>query len=124
MFGSAGELRIEQLGETGRATPEVRHAVGNTTGLDSDRDDRRAGQGVDDHERIAARRTADGTELVPTDENELAGDAAQDQPVGRPARRVGLVGEPDLHVLDIARDPRIGQSGRVCGVGGKVDDLG
>ena len=120
---SAGQLSIEQLGETGRATPEVCHAVGDTTGFDTNRDDRRAGEGVDDHERIAAGRSSDGTELVSADENELSGDAAPDQPVGRPARRVGLVGEPDLHVLDIARDPRIRKSGRVCCIGGKVDDL-
>ena len=83
VFRSAGELRIEQIGETGCATAEVRHIVGNTTGLDSDRDDRCAGQGIDEHERIAARCTTDGTELVPTDENELARDAGEG-PSSRP----------------------------------------
>jgi hypothetical protein len=83
---SAGQLNIEQIGETGRATPEVDHAIRNTAGLDTDRDDRSAGEGVNDHERIAARRTPDWAELISADEYELSGDAALDQPVGRPAR--------------------------------------
>ena len=67
--------------------------------------------------------TTDGTELVPTDENELARDAAKGHPVGRPARRVGLVGEPNFNVLGIARNSRIDQSGRMCGVG-RDNDVG
>ena len=65
-----------------------------------------------------------GTELVSTDENELSGDAAQHQPVGRPTGRVGLVGQSDLHVFDIARNPRIGEPRRVRRAGRDVDDLG
>ena len=86
MVRSSAQLSIEQIGETGRPTPEVDHAIRNTAGLDTDRDDWSAGEGVDDQERIAASRTPDWAELVSADEDELSGDAALDQPVGRPAR--------------------------------------
>ena len=108
---AAFELVREYLEEDGRSAAELDNLRGSAVRLCSDRQRRRPGPLRDEQEGVAAGQAAERPELVAGDEDEAGPDPAALQLRERPAGGIGLVGEPDLDVLGVARHAGIGKPG-------------
>ncbi len=102
------ELRLQQRPEALRAAAQVDHRLGGTARLGADRDEDCALGVLGDHLVVAALDPADGAKLVAGDEHVVDRDALlAAQLAAHPGDGVGLVGQADLYVLDVAGHPRV-----------------
>ncbi len=109
--GRAAQLVVEQLQEARRTPTEPPDAVRHARGLDAHRDDDGAGGLGHEHHRVAATHAAERPELVTGHQKQARADPHPPPAREQRPHRVGLVGETDLDVLGVARDPRVGQPG-------------
>ncbi|MEX2464619.1 MAG: hypothetical protein WD428_01965, partial [Gaiellaceae bacterium] len=109
---AAEELVGQQLEEALRPAAERVDPAWRPGGLGSDGDCRGARCLRNEEQRVAPRQAAQGPELVPHHEDEAWADASPAELLEEPPSGIGLVGEPDLDVLRVARDPRIWKAGR------------
>ena len=119
---SSSHLVVEKIGEGIGSPGEPDDILGQPARLYADRDLRRHGGCLDQHERVAPWKPRNHAELVAADEHHMGADASTMKIGEQPASGVGFVREPDLHVFDIARDPRIAQAGVQCGLLGDRGD--
>ena len=93
-------------------------------GLDAHGDDRGPLQLGHEHQRVAPVDVPERAELVSRNEHQAGSDAEPAEVVEHPSDGVGLVGEPDLDVFDVARHAGVGEA-RLSGRGdGERDDIG
>ncbi len=105
------KLIPEHLGEARRPADEAGHARWHALRLDADGERRGARRLRDEQQRVAPGHPAERSELVADEQHQARSDPVAPEVGHRPARRVGLVGEPDLQVLGVARDARAGEAG-------------
>ena len=117
------ELILQEREECVRAAAERDDAGWSAGRLGTDRNGGRSFRLGDEQQRITTRQPAERAELVTGDEHEPGADAASQEVVEYPARRVGLVRQADLDVLRVARHPCIGKAGVACGLLGDLDCL-
>jgi len=117
------QLVPEQPTEAPRAAPECEHPGRCSRRLHADGHRRRLRGFGDQKIGVAAEQPADRAELIAYDEHEARPDPAAREPRQEPARRVGLVGQPDLDVLHITCDPRIRQTCDGGLIAGDLDRL-
>ncbi len=106
-LATASQLVAKQRQERLRSPRHGDDPVRDAGRLGADGDRRRTRRLGHEHERVAAGQPAEGAELIPDDKHEAGTDPLPPEERRDPAAGVGLVGQPDLDVLRVARHPSL-----------------
>jgi hypothetical protein len=117
------ELVLENAKEELGAAAEPVHPGWDPRRLAADGDRDGAAGLRHEEKRVAPGEPSEWPELVAADQHGLGADPARPELGEDPMRGVGLVGEPDLDVLCVARHLRSFETCLTCGGLGKLDGL-